>query len=112
MAHEREPRLDWLDAGTSKHSWGIYPALKAIRAAGKGVMILMHRTETGQDVLARALPELNQNAVQKWDLRTYGIGAQMLKRLGVGKMQLMSQPRKMPSMTGFGLEVTGFVQPE
>ena len=42
------------------------------------------------------------------DLRTYGIGAQILKDLGVGKMQLLASPRKMPSMTGFDLEVTGY----
>jgi 3,4-dihydroxy 2-butanone 4-phosphate synthase/GTP cyclohydrolase II len=43
------------------------------------------------------------------DLRTYGIGAQILKDLGVGKMKLLANPRKMPSMTGFDLEVTGYI---
>jgi 3,4-dihydroxy 2-butanone 4-phosphate synthase/GTP cyclohydrolase II len=36
-------------------------------------------------------------------------GAQILRDLGVGRMRLMSAPRKMPSMAGFGLEVTGYV---
>jgi 3,4-dihydroxy 2-butanone 4-phosphate synthase/GTP cyclohydrolase II len=31
--------------------------------------------------------------------------------VNVGQMRLLAQPRKMPSLTGFGLEVTGFVQP-
>ena len=48
-------------------------------------------------------------AAAKWDPRTYGIGAQILRDLGVTKMRLLSSPRKMPSMTGFDLEVTGFV---
>ena len=43
------------------------------------------------------------------DARDYGIGAQILRALGVGKMQLLANPRKMPSMTGFDLEVTGYV---
>jgi 3,4-dihydroxy 2-butanone 4-phosphate synthase/GTP cyclohydrolase II len=43
------------------------------------------------------------------DLRTYGIGAQILRQLGVTRMKLLGQPRRMPSMTGYGLEVTGFV---
>jgi 3,4-dihydroxy 2-butanone 4-phosphate synthase/GTP cyclohydrolase II len=43
------------------------------------------------------------------DLRLYGIGAQILRDLGVGKMRLMAAPRKMPSMAGFGLEVTGYL---
>jgi 3,4-dihydroxy 2-butanone 4-phosphate synthase/GTP cyclohydrolase II len=42
------------------------------------------------------------------DLRTYGIGAQILKDLGVRRMTLLASPRKMPSMTGFDLEVMGF----
>ena len=43
------------------------------------------------------------------DLRTYGVGAQILRELGVTRMKLLGSPRRMPSMTGFGLEVTGFV---
>ena len=44
------------------------------------------------------------------DLRHYGIGAQILRDLGVGRMRLMAAPRKMPSMAGFGLEVTGYAR--
>ena len=40
--------------------------------------------------------------------RDYGIGAQILRDLGVGKMKLLASPRRMPSMTGFDLEVTGY----
>ena len=43
------------------------------------------------------------------DLRTYGIGAQILRELGIVKMKLLGSPRRMPSMTGYGLEVAGFV---
>jgi 3,4-dihydroxy 2-butanone 4-phosphate synthase/GTP cyclohydrolase II len=43
------------------------------------------------------------------DLRIYGVGAQILRELGVARMKLLGSPRRMPSMTGFGLEVTGFV---
>ena len=42
------------------------------------------------------------------DLRTYGVGAQILRELGVRRMKLLGSPRRMPSMTGFGLEITGF----
>jgi 3,4-dihydroxy 2-butanone 4-phosphate synthase/GTP cyclohydrolase II len=44
------------------------------------------------------------------DLRTYGIGAQILRDLGVGKMRLLARPRKMPSMAGFDLRVSGYSQ--
>ncbi len=43
------------------------------------------------------------------DLRTYGIGAQILRELGVARMKLLGSPRRMPSMTGYGLEITGFM---
>jgi 3,4-dihydroxy 2-butanone 4-phosphate synthase/GTP cyclohydrolase II len=44
------------------------------------------------------------------DLRNYGIGAQILRDLNVGKMRLLARPRKMPSMAGFALEVTGHME--
>ncbi|QZA79784.1 bifunctional 3,4-dihydroxy-2-butanone-4-phosphate synthase/GTP cyclohydrolase II [Deefgea piscis] len=110
--HEPLSVMDWIDLDSSAHSWSIEATLNAISAAGEGVVILLHRTELGSDLLGRALPELKLNPPQKWDLRTYGIGAQMLKDLGVGRMRLMSPERKIPSMMGFGLEITGFIAPE
>jgi 3,4-dihydroxy 2-butanone 4-phosphate synthase/GTP cyclohydrolase II len=71
--------------------------------------VLLHRPETGADLLGRltAEPDAARPAA-KWDPRIYGIGAQILKNLGVGRMKLLASPRKMPSMTGFDLEVTGY----
>ncbi|WP_027467401.1 bifunctional 3,4-dihydroxy-2-butanone-4-phosphate synthase/GTP cyclohydrolase II [Deefgea rivuli] len=110
--HEPLSVMDWIDLDARSHSWNIESTLNAINEAGKGVVILLHRTELGSDVLGRALPELKLNQPQKWDLRTYGIGAQMLKDLGVGRMRLMSPERKIPSMMGFGLEITAFEAPK
>jgi 3,4-dihydroxy 2-butanone 4-phosphate synthase/GTP cyclohydrolase II len=45
----------------------------------------------------------------KWDPRLYGIGAQILRDLGVRRMRLLASPRKMPSMAGFDLELTGYL---
>jgi len=42
-------------------------------------------------------------------LRTYGVGAQILRECGVHRMNLMGNPRRMPSMTGYGLEVSSFI---
>jgi 3,4-dihydroxy 2-butanone 4-phosphate synthase/GTP cyclohydrolase II len=98
--HEPLSILDLLDAGKGTHSWGVGEALLAIQQAGSGVMVLMN---CNQDE-ARA-----PNAGRSTDLRLYGIGAQILRDLGVGRMRLMAAPRKMPSMAGFGLEVVGYV---
>jgi 3,4-dihydroxy 2-butanone 4-phosphate synthase/GTP cyclohydrolase II len=99
--HEPLSILDLLDAGKSTHSWGVGEALKKIEQAGCGVMVLMNCSQE-----EASLPKAGRGL----DLRLYGIGAQILRDLGVGKMRLMAAPRKMPSMTGFGLEVTGYLQ--
>jgi len=71
----------------------------------------------GEDVGAlvpHVLPPKDAGARQpgQMDLRTYGIGAQILRELGIAKMKLLGSPRRMPSMTGYGLEVTGFLAAE
>ncbi|MGH8692136.1 MAG: bifunctional 3,4-dihydroxy-2-butanone-4-phosphate synthase/GTP cyclohydrolase II [Burkholderiales bacterium] len=99
--HEPLSVIDLLDAGAGTHSWGVGQALKAIQDAGAGVMVLMN---CGQE---EANPP---KAGRGMDLRLYGIGAQILRDLGVGRMRLMAAPRKMPSMAGFGLEVTGYLK--
>jgi 3,4-dihydroxy 2-butanone 4-phosphate synthase/GTP cyclohydrolase II len=99
--HEPLSILDLLDAGKGTHSWGVGEALAEIRNAPAGVMVLMNCNQEG---------ERAPKAGRSFDLRLYGIGAQILRDLGVGKMKLMAAPRKMPSMAGFGLEVTGYLQ--
>ena len=45
------------------------------------------------------------------DLRTYGIGAQILRECGVHRMTLLGTPRRLPSMAGYGLEIAGHLAP-
>ena len=54
-------------------------------------------------------PVATKRPAARWDPRIYGIGAQILRDLGVGKMRLLASPRRMPSMTGFDLEITGHI---
>lgn len=112
--HEPTSILDALDHGTTGHSWGVGRALQAIAKAPAGVVVLMncqssseHLFEqiagwTGEDKQART------DGGDRYGLRTYGIGAQILRDLNVGKMRLLARPRKMPSMAGFSLTVTGY----
>ena len=69
--------------------------------------MLLHRSESASELCDRALNEKPLNA-HKLDLRTYGIGAQILRALNVGKMRLLAKPRRMPSMTGFDLDVIAY----
>jgi 3,4-dihydroxy 2-butanone 4-phosphate synthase / GTP cyclohydrolase II len=106
--HEPLSVLDFLDPGSKRQSFSIEEAQAAMAKFGHGVIVLMHRPEDGEALLSRLTGTVAQTP-NKWDPRTYGIGAQILRDLGVTKMRLLSSPRKMPSMTGFDLAVTGFV---
>lgn len=109
--HEPVSLIDLLDAGSTSHSWNFHDALATIARAECGVAVLLHRSETAGELLERARPAHAGRAPQKIALRNYGIGAQILRDLKVKKMRLLALPRRMPSMSGFGLEVTGYLQP-
>jgi 3,4-dihydroxy 2-butanone 4-phosphate synthase/GTP cyclohydrolase II len=108
--HEPLSVLDLLDAAAGTHSWGVGEALMAIRASGAGVMVLMNCSQSGESLQTQLAGNRPARQGRSMDLRTYGIGAQILRDLGVGKMRLLAAPRKMPSMAGFGLEVTGYAE--
>ncbi|HLS86732.1 MAG TPA: bifunctional 3,4-dihydroxy-2-butanone-4-phosphate synthase/GTP cyclohydrolase II [Burkholderiales bacterium] len=108
--HEPLTVLDLLDAGKGAHSWGVGEALQAVRAAPAGVVVLMNCNQAGGALEAKLAGAAPARAGRSMDLRLYGIGAQILRDLGVGRMRLMAAPRKMPSMAGFGLEVTGYAE--
>ncbi|HJV07945.1 MAG TPA: bifunctional 3,4-dihydroxy-2-butanone-4-phosphate synthase/GTP cyclohydrolase II [Chromobacteriaceae bacterium] len=108
--HEPLSVMDILDPLSGDHTWTVPNALEMIEDEGRGVVLLLYRAQSGESLLDRALGK--QQKKQKWDSKSFGIGAQMLKALGVGKMKLMSSPVSLPSMTGFALEVTGFCLPE
>ena len=113
--HEPLSVLDALDADGAGHSWSLPAALQRVLAAPCGVVVLLNAGEDGAALLRRfdALDATQPPAPRGGAaaLRTYGIGAQILRDLGVRRMRLLAAPRKMPSMTGFGLEVDGFEPP-
>jgi 3,4-dihydroxy 2-butanone 4-phosphate synthase/GTP cyclohydrolase II len=110
--HEPLSVLDALEVGRSMHSWSLEASLRHIAEAGAGVAVLLNCGETAGQLLAQF--EGTARSAQapergRMDLRTYGVGAQILRECGVHKMQLMGNPRRMPSMTGYGLEITGYL---
>jgi 3,4-dihydroxy 2-butanone 4-phosphate synthase/GTP cyclohydrolase II len=110
--HEPLSVLDALEVGRSMHSWSLEASLRHIADAGAGVAVLLNCGETAQQLLAQF--EGTARSAQapergRMDLRTYGVGAQILRDCGVQKMRLMGNPRRMPSMTGYGLETTGYL---
>ena len=113
--HEPLSVLDLLETERGAHAWSVHRALDAIAAHGAGVLVMLNCAQDGERLMRQfsALAGLAAGAERprraaKMDLRTYGVGAQILRELGVGRMRLLSQPRRMPSMTGYDLQVVGF----
>jgi len=114
--HEPMSLLDLLDIDRAGHSWPLGRALGAIAASPCGVLVMLNCGETGERLLESLLPDAAPRAPAERGggdrhlLRTYGVGAQILRDLGVARMRLMAKPRKMPSMAGFGLVTTGYLE--
>ncbi|GAB1575865.1 bifunctional 3,4-dihydroxy-2-butanone-4-phosphate synthase/GTP cyclohydrolase II [Bordetella petrii] len=112
--HEPASILDALDTGATAHSWGVGRALRAIAESPAGVVVLMNCQSSTehlfQQIAGWAEPDPRQASRDgdRYGLRTYGIGAQILRDLNVGRMRLLARPRKMPSMAGFSLTITGY----
>ncbi len=110
--HEPLSVLDALEVGRSMHSWSLEQSLRFISERGRGVAVLLNCGESAEQLLAQF--EGTARSAQapergRMDLRTYGVGAQILRECGVARMELMGNPRRMPSMQGYGLEITGFI---
>ncbi len=110
--HEPLSVMDALEVGRSMHSWSLEASLRHISEAGAGVAVLLNCGETADQLMAQfdgTARSAHAPERGRMDLRSYGVGAQILRECGVQKMQLMGNPRRMPSMTGYGLEITGYL---
>ncbi len=113
--HEPLSVLDALERGRQMHSWSLERSLKRIEEIGAGVVVLLNCGESGAQLLAQfegTAQAAHAPVRGGMDLRSYGIGAQILRECGVQRMTLLGKPRRLPSMTGYGLEITGFVPDE
>jgi 3,4-dihydroxy 2-butanone 4-phosphate synthase / GTP cyclohydrolase II len=110
--HEPISLVDLIDAGSAAHSWNVHAAMQAVVKAGCGAIVLLHRQESAEQLMERATVATLPPRRGRMDLRDYGIGAQIIKQLGITRMRVLAQPRRMPSMTGFDLEVTGYLLPD
>ena len=113
--HEPLSVLDALEVNRSMHSWSLESSLRHLESQGCGVAVLLNCGESADQLLAQFQGTARSAQAPergRMDLRTYGVGAQILRVCGVQKMELMGQPRRMPSMAGYGLEIAGFTPKE
>ena len=122
--HIRNTLSDTLGVEHPEFSWPLRRALQRIAEEDSGVVLLLRKPETPQE-LVRQIVSLNlprgtesrldsqvlppESHDQRFVLRTYGIGAQILTDLGVRKMRVLSSPRRMQGISGFDLEVVEYV---
>jgi 3,4-dihydroxy 2-butanone 4-phosphate synthase/GTP cyclohydrolase II len=112
--HEPLSVLDALEVGRTMHSWSLDASLARVASEGKGVIVFLNCGESGEQLLSQFSGTARSSHGPergRMDLRNYGIGAQILRECGVTKMTLMGNPRRMPSMTGYGLETVGYITP-
>lgn len=112
--HEPLSVLDALETQRVMHSWPLDAALARMAQEGSGVLVLLNGGESAEQLLAQfggTARSAHAPERGRMDLRSYGVGAQILRDCGVVKMRLMGTPRRMPSMTGYGLEITGYLSP-
>lgn len=114
--HLEDSLTDVVGLSGSEFGWPLQSAMERIAKEGHGVLIILRHGEDPGTIIEKlrslgkpvAEPEEGSSRI----LRTYGTGAQILRDLGVGKMIVMSAPRQMHGISGFGLEIVGYVDEE
>ena len=105
------------DVLTMQHEtfgWPLRRALARIAEEESGVVVLLRKPESPRELVQQIMgldlpPDEDGKLEDRHVLRTYGIGAQILSDLGVRRMRVLSAPKRMTAISGFGLEIVGYV---
>jgi 3,4-dihydroxy 2-butanone 4-phosphate synthase/GTP cyclohydrolase II len=115
--HRQDTLGDVLGLRDASVHWPLRDVLRLIAACDHGVVVILRPEESARDLM-KAVQGLGQGAEAprasggSMDLRTFGIGAQILRALGVRRMRVLSAPKTMHALSGFGLEVVEYVSAE
>jgi 3,4-dihydroxy 2-butanone 4-phosphate synthase/GTP cyclohydrolase II len=97
--------------------WNIHRCLEKVAAEGSGVVVLLAGEEDNQALLSsvdiamgKKAPAMASDGSQNVYL-TVGLGSQILRDVGVGKIRLMGPPVKYNAISGFDLEVVDYASP-
>jgi 3,4-dihydroxy 2-butanone 4-phosphate synthase/GTP cyclohydrolase II len=113
--HLENPMCDVL-ASTQGCGWPLRSALQQVAEADEpGIVVVLRYKQDARDIVQWMLrhPEVEKHDEEHpADLRTHGVGAQILMDLNVHKMRLMTAPKRIHGLAGFGLEVVDYVTGE
>jgi len=115
--HIRNSLCDLTTSSREECGWRLRDAIQQVAQEGKGIVVILQQQEEAQTLVKRIHSYCHQEAdlpaqPQAHNLRTHGLGAQILSDLGVHQMRVMSAPKKMHAISGFGLEVVDYVYDE
>ncbi|HET8698028.1 MAG TPA: bifunctional 3,4-dihydroxy-2-butanone-4-phosphate synthase/GTP cyclohydrolase II [Gammaproteobacteria bacterium] len=113
--HRQDTLSDVIGVQHPSLHWPLRKALELIAQHESGVVVILRPDESARDLmkavhaLGGAAQELGARRERSTELRTFGIGAQILRALGVRRMRVLSAPKHMHALSGFGLEVVEYV---
>ena len=111
--HVTDTLRDLLGVRGPRRAWTLRAALERIAQDGTGVLVVLRGRESPRD-LADAVSTLGSVTAQRTQsgevLRTYGIGAQILKDLDVRRMRVLSAPKQIHGISAFDLEIESYVK--
>ncbi|HUJ53625.1 MAG TPA: hypothetical protein VLX08_08705, partial [Steroidobacteraceae bacterium] len=119
--HVADTLRDLFGVQGATRAWTLRAAMRRIVEAGNGIVVVLRPQESPRELadavrsFATAQPAAtpaDSTAVEGAVLRTFGVGAQILKDLGVRRMRVLSAPKQMHGISAFGLEVEGYVGEE
>ena len=114
--HIQDTLGDTLGIQSPGLGWPISSAIERIAKEKSGVIVVLREQESSRDLmetveaLSRQDDDLRNRRTGDSVLRTYGVGAQILRDLGIKKMRVLSAPKQMYGISGFELEVTEYVE--
>jgi len=113
--HLQDTLGDVIGVQSPSLGWPLGSAIKRIAKEEVGVIVLLRERESSREFidaiegLGKSRDEVQERRTGDSVLRTYGIGAQILRDLGLSKIRVLSAPKQMHAISGFGLEITEYV---
>jgi 3,4-dihydroxy 2-butanone 4-phosphate synthase / GTP cyclohydrolase II len=115
--HVEDPLWDILNARREDSGWLMSEAMQRVADEGRGIIVVLRNSEGSETSIGRIMDYHQRDegkkiirTINSQELRTYGVGAQILVDLGVKQMRVLGTPKKLLGISGFGLEIVEYIQ--